>query len=157
MVNPGRELRKQLGATAVLLCSLVGRSCGYAAVPGVLAVPNTLTTHSKLYGHGGQFAARSGSGRGSSLLGAAGSRGLLLETVSTLRGGGPAMSFPGFDAAKAAIAAISVPAIAWTGGPALFASVSGRKCMYCYCYCCTYLPTRQRVGSWECHISSDLL
>ncbi|CAN0395141.1 unnamed protein product [Ectocarpus sp. 8 AP-2014] len=31
------------------------------------------------------------------------------------------MKIPGYDAAAAAIAAISVPAIAWTGGPALFA------------------------------------
>lgn len=128
MVNPaGRSLRKQLGATAVLLCSLASRSCGYAAVPGVLAaVTNTPTAHSKLSDWngraGGQFAPRSSSASGSALLGAAGPRGgPSLEAVTTLRGG--AMSFPGLDAAKAAIAAISVPAIAWTGGPALFAQV----------------------------------
>ena len=128
-MNPaGCAFRKQLGATAVLLCSLVGRSCGYAAVPGVLAVPNTPTTHSRLSGwsgrsngNGGQFAPRSGSAGGSALLGAGGPRGRSFETVATLRGG--AMSFPGLDAAKAAIAAISIPAIAWTGGPALFAQV----------------------------------
>lgn len=138
MISPaGRALRKQLGATAVLLGSLVSSSCGYTAVPGVLAVPSAPTTHRKLSaaasgwngradGRGGQFAGRSTSGGagGSALLGAAGSRGRLFEAVTALRGGGPAMTFPGLDEAKAAIAAISVPAVAWTGGPALFAQVS---------------------------------
>ena len=128
-------LGKRVGATAVLLCSLVSRSRGYAAVPGALAVPTTHTTHSRLSsssewngrsnGHlGNQFAARGGGGVGGSVLlgAAAASRGRTFETAATLRGG--AMALPGLDAAKAAIAAISVPAISWTGGPALFASVS---------------------------------
>ncbi|CAN0003933.1 unnamed protein product, partial [Ectocarpus sp. 13 AM-2016] len=105
-------------------CTLLAQSEGF------FAAPNTPTTHSKLAsdlngrtnGHG-QLAARSDSkSRGSSpALGAAGSRERLFETVTTLRGGSPAMKIPGYDAAAAAIAAISVPAIAWTGGPALFA------------------------------------
>ncbi|CAM9581266.1 unnamed protein product [Ectocarpus sp. 12 AP-2014] len=124
MARLRRALPKQLGATAVLLCTLLAQSEGF------FAAPNTPTTHSKLAsdlngrtnGHG-QFAARSDSNSGgsSAALGAAGSRERLFETVTTLRGGSPAMKIPGYDAAAAAIAAISVPAIAWTGGPALFA------------------------------------
>ncbi|CAB1106154.1 unnamed protein product [Ectocarpus sp. CCAP 1310/34] len=124
MARLRRALPKQLGATAVLLCTLLAQSEGF------FAAPNTPTTHSKLAsdsngrtnGHG-QFVARSDSGSGgsSAALGAAGSRERLFETVTTLRGGSPAMKIPGYDAAAAAIAAISIPAIAWTGGPALFA------------------------------------
>lgn len=129
MARLRRALPKQLGATAVLLCALLAQSEGF------FAAPNTPTTHSKLAsdlngrtnGHG-QFVARSDSGSGgsSAALGAAGSRERLFETVTTLRGGSPAMKIPGYDAAAAAIAAISVPAIAWTGGPALFAQVRMR-------------------------------
>lgn len=127
-----------IGATAVLSCSLVGLSYGYTAEPGVFAAHNKPTPRGKLPAaasglngrsnlHGQQFAALGGGGgRGggeSSLLGAAGSRASLFETTSALRGGGIAEKIPGFDAAASALAAISVPAIAWTGGPALFASV----------------------------------
>ncbi|CAN0065945.1 unnamed protein product [Ectocarpus sp. 6 AP-2014] len=122
MARLRRALPKQLGATAVLLCTLLAQSEGF------FAAPNTPTTHSKLASDlngrtNGQFAARSDSSSGGSTatLGAAGSRERLFETVTTLRGGSPAMNIPGYDAAAAAIAAISVPAIAWTGGPALFA------------------------------------
>ncbi len=62
-------------------------------------------------------------GGGSSSLGGEASRETLVETVSTMRGGGLAANIPGFDAAASALAAISVPALAWTGGPALFAQV----------------------------------
>lgn len=63
-------------------------------------------------------------GGGSSPLGGEASRGPLSEAVSTVRGGGLTANIPGFDATASALAAISVPAIAWTGGPALFAQVT---------------------------------
>ncbi|CAM9399588.1 unnamed protein product [Pylaiella littoralis] len=131
-MTPRRTLSgRQLAATAALLCSLVGRSAAYAAASGGLAVPNTPTAHNKLSAPGssgrtasghGQFAALAGGGASSPLpAGAEGSRGRLFETVTSLRGGSPDTKIPGLDAAVAAITSISVPAIAWTGGPALFA------------------------------------
>lgn len=123
-----------LPVALLLLSSLIGQSHGYMrpsmAASGVSGMSNTPTTLGKLPAAGsdwnGQFAASlndRGGGGGSSLLGASGSRGRLFRTVTTLRGGSPAMNLPGYDAVKSALAGISVPAIAWTGGPALFAQV----------------------------------
>lgn len=145
-MTPRRTLSgRQLAATAALLCSLVGRSAAYAAASGGLAVPNTPTAHNKLSAPGssgrtasghGQFAALAGGGASSPLpAGAEGSRGRLFETVTSLRGGSPDTKIPGLDAAVAAITSISVPAIAWTGGPALFAQVSSCACVLCVRVC----------------------
>lgn len=131
--------RRMLLATAVLSCSLMGLSSGCVAEPGSSSSHNKPAVRSKLPAVasglkgrttvvvvGGVGGGGGGGGSSLSLLGAVGSRERrLFETATTLRGGSLAEKIPVLDAASSALAAISVPvtAIAWTGGPTLFAQV----------------------------------
>ncbi len=120
---------------AVLSCSLVDLSNGCIAEPGSLVANYKLTMRSKrpavasgLNGRSTVFSGGGGGGGGeSSSLGAARSHERLFETATALRGGSLAEKIPGLDAAASALAGISAPDIAWTGGPALFAQVTGRS------------------------------
>lgn len=131
----GRILTK----ATTLLCSvlLVAPSSAYAAT--LLTLPNNLATRTtapeatlgwsgRSHGGQGQFTTHGGSGDGADCpLLQAGSRGRLFRAVTTLRGGSPAMSVPGFSAAAEALGSVSMPtAAALTTGPALFVQVCVR-------------------------------
>lgn len=126
--------------TMVALCSslLAAPSSGYT-VSSHLLRPNAPTATRYPHAIGGGASGWNGqrfTGGGqptapfaiqdpSALMHSTSSRDRLFKVVKKLRGGGPTMKFPGYDAAAAAIAAISIPAIALNAGPALFMQVCG--------------------------------
>lgn len=130
---PGARLFANAALCSVLL---VAPSSAYAAT--LLALPNSLATRAiatpdatlgwsgRSNGGHSQFTAHIGGScgdDGADLL-HAGSRGRLMKTVTTLRGGSPAMGIPGFSAAAEALSSISMPtAAALTTGPAIFVQV----------------------------------
>lgn len=117
--------------SAALALLLVAQSGAYSTTHSVrphallprIATADRTSMWSSRINRAGQLDVQSTPAAAASSLARTSSRGRLFRAITKLRGGSPATNVPDYDAAADAIAGISMPAVALTGGPALFAQV----------------------------------